>query len=137
MSKEVVTITEDATIEEAARIMSDSSIGGIPVVHDNKLVGIITESDLFHVFLEMLGARTAGVRVTVECLDEAGKLSQIATVISQLGGNIHGMGAIQGESTDTSTLTLKVAGVDLASLEKALQPLVIRICDIREEKGTV
>jgi acetoin utilization protein AcuB len=137
MTKEVITVTEDTTIEEAARILADSSIGGLPVLRDNKLVGIITESDLFHIFLEMLGARTTGIRVTLEVMDVPGKLAELTTTISQLGGNIHGMGAIQGESTDTSTLTFKVSNVDLKALEKALKPLVVKILDIRVEKGTV
>ena len=137
MSHKVTTVTEDTTIEEAARIMADSEIGGLPVLRGDKLVGMITETNLFHIFLEMLGARTAGVRITVEVTDAPGKLSQITTVINQLGGNIHGLGAIQGESADTSTLTLKVADVSLKTLEDALRPLVEKILDIREEKGTI
>jgi acetoin utilization protein AcuB len=136
MTKEVTTVTEDNTIEEAARILADSSIGGLPVLRANKLVGIITESDLFRIFLEMLGARTTGVRVTLEVVDEPGKLAQLTTIISQMGGNIHGLGAIQGESTDTSTLTIKVANVSLDALKKSLEPLAVKILDIREEKGT-
>jgi acetoin utilization protein AcuB len=136
MAKEIITVAEETTIEEAARIMADSSIGGLPVLRGDKLVGIITETDLFHIFLEMLGARSAGVRVTVEVKDEPGKLSQLTGAISQLGGNIHGMGAIQGESTDTSALTFKVSGVDLLTLKKGLLPLVEKVLDIREEKGS-
>jgi acetoin utilization protein AcuB len=137
MTKQVITVSEDTTIEEAARILADSSVGGLPVLRDNKLVGIITESDLFRIFLELLGARTAGVRVTVEVLDVPGIFAQLTSVISQLGGNIHGFGAIQGESTGSSTLTIKVSNVDLEVLKKALQPLVVKVLDIREEKGTV
>jgi acetoin utilization protein AcuB len=137
MAKDVITVNEDTTIEEAARIMADSSIGGLPVMRSDKLVGMITETDLFHIFLEMLGARNAGVRVTVEAKDQPGALSRITAAISQAGGNIHGMGAIQGESADTSALTLKVSGVDLLTLKKALLPLVEKVMDIRDEKGTI
>lgn len=136
MAKEIVSVTEETTIEEAARIMADSHIGGLPVMRGEKLVGIITETDLFNIFLEMLGARSAGVRVTVEVKDEPGKLSQMTAVICQLGGNIHGMGAIQGESIDTSAVTFKVSGVDLLELKKALLPIVVKVMDIREEMGT-
>ena len=54
MTPEVITVTEDTTLEEAARIMADNKIGGLPVVSNGKLVGIITETDLFKVFLELL-----------------------------------------------------------------------------------
>lgn len=135
MTRDPITVTEDTTVEEAARIMADNKIGGLPVLRDNRLVGIITETDLFKIFLEMLGARTAGVRVTVEVPDTPGKLHEITGAIYQLGGNISGMGAVLGETSETRTLTLKVTGVSLEALKAALQPLVEKIHDIREEKA--
>ena len=137
MAKEVITTTEDATIEEAARIMADNKIGGLPVLRDDRLVGIITETDLFNIFLEMLGARSAGVRVTVEVREEPGKLYELTRAIQELGGNILGMGAIMGESVETRAVTLKVSGIPLTKLEQAFSPLVEKIVDIREEKATV
>ncbi len=55
MTRNVITITENTPLEEAARIMADDKIGGLPVVRDGEVVGIITETDLFKIFLEMLG----------------------------------------------------------------------------------
>jgi acetoin utilization protein AcuB len=136
MATSVITVTEDTTIEEAARILADRKIGGLPVMRGDRLVGIITESDLFNIFIEMLGARTAGVRVTLEVEDRPGKLYELAGAIHKLGGNIHGMGAIQGESSSTRAITLKVADVDVEALKQALAPLVEKIVDIRVEKGT-
>lgn len=133
MAREVITVTEGATIEEAARIMADKKVGGLPVINNHRLVGIITETDLFEVFLEMLGARTPGVRVTVEVPDSPGKLYDLAGAIKNLGGNINGLGAIQGESSETRQVTLKVVGVSLEDLRKAFQPLVDKIVDIRSE----
>ena len=135
MNTKVITVAAETTIEEAARLMADSKIGGLPVLRGDRLVGIITESDLFHIFLEMLGARTAGVRVTVEVLDQPGKLYELTGAIQRLGGNINGMGAIQGESNATRAITFKIAGVELQKLKSALQPLVEKVVDIREEKG--
>lgn len=135
MTTNVVTVSEDTTVEEAARIMSDNHFGGMPVMRGDLLVGMISETDLFHIFLEMLGARTAGVRVTVEIEDVPGKLYELTGAIQALGGNINGMGAIQGESSNTRALTLKVAGVELQELKQSLAPLVQKIVDIREEKG--
>ena len=135
MTSKVITTTEDSTLEEAARQMADAKIGGLPVLRGDALVGILTETDVFHVFLEMLGARSAGVRATVEVVDQPGKLYELAGVIHTLGGNINGMGAIQGESTGTRAVTLKVGGVDLQALKQALAPLVVKIIDIREEKA--
>src|SRR5512138_2744664 len=64
MSKKVITVDQDTPIEEAARIMADKKIGGVPVMYDGKVVGIITETDLFKIFLELMGARQKAIRVT-------------------------------------------------------------------------
>jgi acetoin utilization protein AcuB len=54
MTTEVITVTEDTPLQEAARIMADNKIGGLPVERKGELVGIITETDLFKIFLELL-----------------------------------------------------------------------------------
>lgn len=132
MTKNVITTQEDCPIEEAARIMADHKIGGLPVVRGESLVGIITETDLFNILLEMLGARKPGVRLTVELLDQPGKLHELSGVIYQLGGNIVGLGTMLGERAETQTVTVKVKGVNLEDLKKAVSPIVERVIDIRE-----
>jgi len=54
MTEEVITVTEDTPLREAARVMVDKRIGGLPVERKGELVGIITETDLFKIFLELL-----------------------------------------------------------------------------------
>jgi len=65
MTKKVITIDGDTPVEDAARIMVDNDIGGLPVMKGNTLVGIITESDIFKMFLELFGTREKGLRVTL------------------------------------------------------------------------
>ncbi|MBI2333394.1 MAG: CBS domain-containing protein, partial [Chloroflexi bacterium] len=57
MSKKLITVDVNTPIEEAARIMADKKIGGLPVMRSGKLAGIITETNLFKTFLELMGAR--------------------------------------------------------------------------------
>jgi CBS domain-containing protein len=64
MTRDVITITEDTAVEEAGRIMADNKVSGLPVLRDGELVGIITESHLFNILLELFGAREPGIRVT-------------------------------------------------------------------------
>ena len=135
MTAKVITTTPDTTVEKAASIMTDSHISSLPVMQGDRLVGIITETDLFHILLEMLGARAPGVRLTVEIPDKPGELFELAGAINNLGGNIVGMGAIQGESTSSRLVILKVAGVKMESLKQAVLPLVEKIVDLREEQG--
>ena len=61
MTAEVITVTEDTSLKEAARIMADNRIGGLPVERKGELVGIITETDLFKIFLELLEDRETAV----------------------------------------------------------------------------
>ena len=65
MTRHVLTVQEDTPIEEAARIMADKKVGGLPVMRGDELIGIITETDLFKNLLELLGGRRSGVRLAV------------------------------------------------------------------------
>ena len=92
MTHDVITVTEDTPVEEAARLMADHRIGGLPVVKDDALVGIITETDLFRSFLELLGGRRHGVRLTAFTPGAKGTVAKIASAISAIGGDIVGVG---------------------------------------------
>jgi acetoin utilization protein AcuB len=131
MSKKVLTISEDTPIEEAARVMIDNKIGGLPVVRDSKVVGIITETDLFRIMLEMLGARQQGVRASVLVPNRAGEIAELSKAIYQAGGNIIALGTFAGEDPSTSELMFKVAGPDEATLRGVLAPLALQVKDVR------
>lgn len=66
MTKKVITTTLDCPIEEAARILRSNRIGALPVLKENKLVGIITESDVFDAFIGITSAKSGGARILVE-----------------------------------------------------------------------
>jgi len=132
MSRDVVTIIDDTPIEEAARIMSDGNFSGLPVMHGDKLVGLITETDLFKVFLELFAGREPGVRITVEVPRGPGQLAKLTKAIYEKGGDILALGTYLGESSDTGQVTIKVDGVKKDDLVQALSPLVIRIQDVRD-----
>jgi len=134
MTQDVITVSEDTPLEDAARIMADNKIGAMPVVRDGEVVGIITETDLFKVFLELLGAREAGVRLSALVADVPGKLADLTKAIFELGGNILALGTFLGESTENRELTLKVEGVTLEALRETVEPMVDRVIDIREVK---
>jgi acetoin utilization protein AcuB len=132
MTRDVITTQADTPIEEAARSMVDNKIGGLPVLKGGELVGIITETDLFKVFLEMLGARESGVRISVLIRNIPGTLTTLTKSIFDSGGNLVALGTFMGESTENREITLKVTGVDLDTLENAVKDHVERIIDIRQ-----
>jgi len=131
MTKEVLTVSEDTPLEEAARIMADSQVGGLPVVRGDKLVGIITETDLFKIFLEMLGARETGMRLTMLVPEKKGELALIAGKIAELGGNIIALGTTMGEDPSNRRITVKVSDVSQEDLVSAMERLDLQILDAR------
>jgi acetoin utilization protein AcuB len=127
----VITITEDTPIEVAARLMADNKIGGVPVIRDDKVIGILTETDLFKIFLELMGAREKGVRVSFLASNQPGELLKLSQAVFGLSGNIIALGTFAGEDPTTLSVTIKVEGVDLEKLRQTIEPLVIKVKDIR------
>jgi acetoin utilization protein AcuB len=132
MTREVITVDEDCPIEDAARLMRDNNVGGLPVMHDGRLSGIITESDLFDVFLELLKAQETGVRLTVLAPNVKGSLAQISAAISQRGGLIHSLNAFLADDPSQWGCVVKVADMSRDELLEAVQPVVTQILDVRE-----
>jgi acetoin utilization protein AcuB len=132
MTREVVTVCEDCPLEEAARIMADNDIGGLPVMRDDTLVGMITESDLFKTFLELLGARTPGLRVTVEMHEGKGVLAQLTHEIAERGGNIVSLGTFWSDNPSDRGIVFKAQDIDRQTVEALIQNLGGDILDIRD-----
>lgn len=132
MTKKVITVTEDTPLEDAARIMADSKIGGLPVVRDGALVGIITETDLFKLFLELLGARERGVRVTMLVPNVPGEMAKLTRAITDCGGNIIAVAGFTGTDPSNRRVLVKANGVSREDLVAALTPVITEIEDVRE-----
>lgn len=131
MTRNVMTVTEDTPIEQAARIMADNKIGGLPVLRDAYVVGIITETDLFKLFLELMGARDMGVRVTALVTDTPGGLAELSAAIAAQKGNFVSFGVFTGEDSSNRMVTFKVSGMTLEQVKKTVDPHVKEIIDIR------
>ncbi len=132
MTREVISVAEDVPLEEAARIMADRGIGGLPIVRGKALVGIITESDLFRIFIELFGARQKGIRITLSTFNEKGSLAKMTAAVSNAGGNIIALGTYLGEDPSAGRCTIKVEGVTREKLVAALTPLVRSVDDVRD-----
>jgi acetoin utilization protein AcuB len=132
MTHDVITVEEEDPLEEAARVMVDNKIGGLPVMRDGKLVGIITETDIFKTFMEMLGARDQGVRLTLLCPEQRGKLAALTNAVSELGGNIISLGTFWGEDASNAIVTMKVSGVNKDAIVEKIKPHVFEVIDVRE-----
>ncbi len=130
MVKNVQTVQEDTLIEDAARIIADRKISALPVLRGTELVGIITETDLFRIMLEMLGARHPGVRFSVLMPYQPGQIAKLTQAVYQKGGNIVALNTFEGDSSENFMMTLKVENVEQETLRQLIEPLVLKLIEI-------
>jgi len=132
MSRKVITVDKDTPIEEAARIMADKKIGGMPVTSSEKVVGMITETDLFKVLLELMGARQKATRVTATIPDQPGELAKVTKAIANSGGDFISFGMFSGPDLNSRVITFKVQGIKKETIQEVLDDIVIKFWDIRQ-----
>ncbi|MEZ4557501.1 MAG: CBS and ACT domain-containing protein [Caldilineaceae bacterium] len=132
MTKNVLTVTPDMPVEEAARLMVAHKIGGLPVVDEAKhVVGVITETDIFKAFVDMLGGGDSGVRLVIEVPSAGGVLAKLSQTIFELGGNIISVGSMDKEGAEKRHLVIKVRGVEQQALIDAMESLGDHVVDAR------
>lgn len=132
MTKDIISVSPELSLEDAARIMADNNIGGLPVCQDKKIIGIITESDLFKIFVELFAARQPGLRVTALLPQERGELAKLSTAISNHGGDIVSFGNLRGESDDNVLVVMKIQHVNKDELLETIKPFVLEIKDVQD-----
>ncbi|MBW6464169.1 MAG: CBS domain-containing protein [Dethiobacteria bacterium] len=120
MTKNVITINPDTVIEEAAVVMRENKIGTLLVEQKGKLLGVITESDLFKAFIDIFGFNYAGVRIAIEVEDDIGVLGKIAENISSLNINIISVIIIHTRDGGTN-LILRLKTEDLKDVRSKLE----------------
>ena len=112
MSQKTVTVSPDCPLEETASLMVKHKIGSLPVVEDGRIVGIITETDIFKQFAAVLGGGTGSLRLTVRVPDVPGQLAELASHIAQVNGNISSVVAYSANQPGQINITLRVEGAD-------------------------
>ncbi len=136
MTRTVISVDENLPIEEAALIMAQNKVGALPVVRNGKLVGIITETDIFKVLLDMLAARSEGVRITIEVPDRPGILSSLSAAIAEKNGDIIALGTFSGSDPSHAIVTLKIKGISEADMHAIAESQGYRILDLRTVKAS-
>ncbi len=120
MIKGPITVEPDNDIEIAAQLIYKHKIGGIPVVKKNKLVGIITESDILRAFIDMMGILTASSRIDVVITDEPGSFRKALQVINDNGGDIINVG-MTARQTSKRTYYFRLSACKTDIIKKALE----------------
>ena len=131
MKKQPITIQKDATIEEAAKIMSEKGISSLIVMDGEVLSGILTKTDLFKAVVDMFGFRYEGVRAEVEASDNPGELAKISKAIADAQGKIVSVITADGSDVSKRIITLKIIGISKETVEEILKTLGADIKDLR------
>lgn len=123
MTADPVTIGPNATVEEAALLMRDLHISGLPVVEDRKLIGIVTERDLFDAFVDLMHAPAPGARITLRVVNRIGVLAKMTRVVSDLGIDILAIAAFDDEEEQNEAYSLIVLKVDTQDTARLIECL--------------
>ena len=115
--------------------MIDSGIGCLPVVDDGKLMGIISDTDIFRAFVEGLGGGHPSLRITVVIPEEVGSLAHVTSRVAALGGNIYSLGIFWGEQHKDRVTAFRLEGVDRETVLEALAAEGIQVVHVWEPEG--
>lgn len=126
MSAPALTIASDALLEEAAVLMRDEKIEMLPVLDGTSLVGVITESDILDSFIDILGFREHGTRLTIEARDEPGVLSTLTGITAAHHANIQHLAVHRG-NLDHSLVVVGLNTLNTDDIERDLAAAGMRL----------
>lgn len=135
MTRAIIITTPDTPVEHAASLMIANKIGGLPVVDaQDRVVGVITETDIFRVFVEMLDGQEGSVRLTLELPEDQGLPFELIESISTLGGELISYGAF-GHSHGVRRILMVVKGVSLLDIQSLLRRYNVQVTSSVEMPG--
>jgi acetoin utilization protein AcuB len=122
MTEKVRTVSASTTLEEAAQILLKYQIGGLPVVDNGRLVGIITTTDVMKAFLDTMGAsQPASTRIDFILEGEEHGLIEASRVVSREGGEILGIGTYREKIGENPVCYLRLLSGNAERIAEALR----------------
>lgn len=121
MTRNVITISPDVSVEEAATILHDNKIGCLPVVEDGNLIGIITENDVMEILINVMGMKEKGSRLEVVAEDKPGALAEITRIIKEHNVNIISVVTDVADEPGKRVVVFKLKTFYFEPIKKALE----------------
>ncbi len=135
MSSPVLSVEDDCSLTTAAQFMIENRVSGLPVVRDGKLIGIITEADIFRTVVEVMGGGEPGYRVEIEIENEVGSLAKVCQGFADINSSIISLTTFRGADQSTGIISIKERGSDEAQLREMLGKLeCVTILTIRPNR---
>lgn len=121
MARTVRTVSPFTPIEEAARLMQDNKIGCLPVTEGDRLVGIITETDILGVLVEVMGVREPSSRLELVLPDRPGVLADVTRIIKDRQVNITSVLTLPGPEAAKRTVIIRIKTMNPEPVRKDLE----------------
>lgn len=129
MTKSPLTVQPGTTLEEAALLMREHKINSVPVLENDRLVGLITVTDIFDALIKFFGYGKPSTRLLLETQDRIGLLADIAKVVSDFGVLIKAIICVNKDS-DNIEIMLRLGTIDPGPLMAALEEKGYKVtCD--------
>jgi acetoin utilization protein AcuB len=121
MTRNVITISPDISVEEATTLLHDNKIGCLPVVEDGNLVGMITENDVMEILIEVMGMKEKGSRLEVVVEDKPGALADVTRIIKEHNVNIISVVTDVADEMGKRLVVFKLKTFYFEPIKKALE----------------
>jgi acetoin utilization protein AcuB len=122
MSQDPISVSPATTVEAAAQLLLKQKIGGLPVVENGRLVGVITTSDILNAFLDVMGAsEESSARIDFVLEGEGKGLAEASRIISQQGGEVLGVGTYRKKWGETPVCYLRFRSGDAGTIGQVLR----------------
>jgi len=125
MTKDPITVPLDYTVEETADILLKNKISGVPVVdHEGRIVGVITETDLFRVMVSLTGLTEKGIQFAFQLEDRPGSIKEVADIIRKYDGRMVSiLGSYDRAQKGYRDVYIRTYGIDRLKLPKIKKEL--------------
>lgn len=133
MAQDVVTVGQDEIIESACYIMRKHDFSALPVVdEEGNLTGIITQSDIFSIMVDMMGLTEPGTRITLVVPDRVGVLADIASTIKQSGISIASVAALPSRGGSMVQTVFRIRTIDADAVVQNLMESGFRVVHVSQ-----
>jgi acetoin utilization protein AcuB len=144
MTKDPATVPFDYTIGETAELLLEKKISGVPVVdHDGRIVGIITEADIFMAIISLTGLKKRGIQFALELEDRPGSIKAVTDIIREHGGSMASiMSSYDLAKEGCRKVYIRMYGIDRLKLPQVKKELkekatLLYMVDLRENKREI
>ena len=144
MTKPVYTVPPDYTVEEAAAILLEKRISGLPVIDkNNRLIGIITRSDLFRVIISLSGLGKKGIQFAIRIKDQPGTIKEVRELIHEYGARTASiLSSSDNAPADHLNFYFRIYQIDRQKLPSLLEDIkkkgtLLYMVDHRENKRII